>query len=194
MSTSSASPGRSAERSRRLALLRSGDVEPSPGPPRARSRGGKLLTADITAGTATKYRRALDNFDIFLVVTRAVCFLHMDSSSLSMLPRDTWSELVGLMNLFLVLQEPWSLLCVDLFFLARGSRPNVLESVRVESPPSFDFDPDMPSQETVGLRIKIGSVTLEEASFLLSTGANEDPSTGGERENARTKQWLSWEP
>ena len=33
---------------------------PNPGPPRA--------TADITAGTATKYRRALDDFDAFLAV------------------------------------------------------------------------------------------------------------------------------
>ena len=32
-----------------------------------------------------------------------------------MLPRDTWSGFVGLTNLFLVLQEPWSLLCVDMF-------------------------------------------------------------------------------
>ena len=35
-------------------------------------------------------------------------------------------------------------------FRAKGSRTVVLESVRVESPPSVDFDPDMPSQETVG--------------------------------------------
>ena len=35
ISSSSANPGRSAERWRRLALLRSGDVEPDPGPPRA---------------------------------------------------------------------------------------------------------------------------------------------------------------
>ena len=68
MSTSSANPGRSAERWRHLALLRSGHVELNPGPPRARSRGGELLTADVTAGTATKYRRALDDFDVFLVV------------------------------------------------------------------------------------------------------------------------------
>ena len=61
MSTSSANPGRSAERWRRLALLRSGGVEPNPGPPRARSRGEELLTADITSGSATKYHRALDN-------------------------------------------------------------------------------------------------------------------------------------
>ena len=43
-------------------------MEPNPGPPRARSRGGELLTADITAGTATKYRRALDGFDMFFAV------------------------------------------------------------------------------------------------------------------------------
>ena len=62
------------------------------------------LSADITAETEAKYRRGIDNFDIFLVVSRAVCNLHMDSSSLSMLPRDTWSGFVGLTNLFLVLQ------------------------------------------------------------------------------------------
>ena len=66
ISSSSAKTGRSAERWRRLALL--GDVDPNPGPPRARSRGGELLTADITAGTATKYRRALDDFEVFLAV------------------------------------------------------------------------------------------------------------------------------
>ena len=68
ISSSSAKTGRSAERWRRLALFRSGDVEPNPGPPRARSRGGELLTADITAGPATRYRRALDDFDMFLAV------------------------------------------------------------------------------------------------------------------------------
>ena len=44
------------------------DVEPHPGPPRAWSRGGELFTADITAETATKYRRAFDDFDMFLAV------------------------------------------------------------------------------------------------------------------------------
>ena len=47
-SSSSVNSGRSAEHWRRLALLRSGDVEPNPGPPRA--------------------RRALDDFDMFLAV------------------------------------------------------------------------------------------------------------------------------
>ena len=68
ISSSSAKTGRSAERWRRLALLRSGDVGPNPGPPRARSRGGELLTAEITAGNATKDRRALDDFEMFLAV------------------------------------------------------------------------------------------------------------------------------
>ena len=36
ISSSSVDPRRSVERWRRLALLRSGDVEPNPGPPRAR--------------------------------------------------------------------------------------------------------------------------------------------------------------
>ena len=218
ISSSSANLGRSVEHWRRLALLRSGDVEPNPGPPRARFwEGGVLLSADITAETAAKYRRAFDNFDIFLVVTRAVCHLHVDSSSLSILPRDT------LTKLFLVLQEPWSLLCGDLFSLqfsslrrflipvfisvlcgdcinpdysqyhqspvhpwtssipsplsfscrARGSRPVVLES-----PPSVDFDPDMPSQETVGACLlvlthdtleSIIPVDLETPTFVPST-------------------------
>ena len=88
-----------------------------PAPPRPRSRRGELLTADITAGTATKYRRALDDFDIFIVVTRAALSLHMESSSLSRLPRYTWNGALCLTNFPLVLQEPWSLLCVDLFCL-----------------------------------------------------------------------------
>ena len=91
ISSSSANPGRSAERWRRLALLRSGDVEPNPGPPRARSRGGQLLTADITAGSVAKFRRALDAFDFYPVVTRAVCYLQMDFSLLSKLSRGTWN-------------------------------------------------------------------------------------------------------
>ena len=90
-SSSNANPGRPAERWRRLALLRSGDAEPNPGPPRARSRGGELLTADITAGTVAKFRRAFDAFDSYPVITRAVCYLHMDFSSLSKLSRGTWN-------------------------------------------------------------------------------------------------------
>ena len=35
-------------------------------------------------------------------------------------------------------------------FQAMGSRPAALESGRVESPPSVDFDPVVPSQKTVG--------------------------------------------
>ena len=89
ISSSSANPRRSAERWRGLDLLRSGDVEPDPGPPRARSRGGELLAGDITAGTVAKFRRAFDAFDFDPVVTRAVCFLHMDFSSLSKLSRGT---------------------------------------------------------------------------------------------------------
>ena len=54
-------------------------------PPRARSRGGELVTADITA--VAKFRRAFDAFDLYPVVTRAVCYLHMDFSSLSNVTR-----------------------------------------------------------------------------------------------------------
>ena len=76
---------------RRLALPRSGDVEPNPGPPRARSRGGgEFLCVDISAEIVAMFRRAFDIFDIFLVVARAVCCVHMDSCSLSRLPRDTF--------------------------------------------------------------------------------------------------------
>ena len=114
ISSSSANPGRSAERWRRLALLRSGDVEPNPGPPRARSRGGELFTADITAGTVAKFRRAFDAFDFHPVVTRAVCYLHMDFSSLLKLSRGTWNGFLDLTNLFLAFRELWSLLCVEL--------------------------------------------------------------------------------
>ena len=135
----------------------------------------------------------------------------------------------------LVLQELWSLLCVDLFCLQFFSARHLLIPVsicefcgdcintsysqyhrrcrsrfnprdhafavlgygRVESPPSVTFDPDTPSQETVGacllelntrnpprrhvcpqlgwheqgLKNRIGSVTREEPSFLLSIGA-----------------------
>ena len=35
-------------------------------------------------------------------------------------------------------------------FQAMGSRPAPLESGRAESPPSVDFDPDVPGQETLG--------------------------------------------
>ena len=120
MSTSSANPGRSAERWRRLALHRSGDVEPDLRTPRARSRGGEPLTADITAGSATKYRRALDDFGVFLqseTLARVVLSLRMDSSSLLRLPQDTWNEALALANFPLALQGLGSLPCVDLFCL-----------------------------------------------------------------------------
>ena len=193
-SSSSANPGRSAERWRRFALLRSGDVEPKPGPPRARSRGGELLTTDITAGTVAKFRRAFDAFDFHPVVTRAVCFLHTDFSPLSKLSRGTWNGLLDFTNLFLAFRELWSLLCVELFSVqfssvrrllipvfisvlcgecinlnfshyhqnpahpwTRHCRSRfesgdyvfaVLESVRIESPPSDFLDPHMTSRET----------------------------------------------
>ena len=69
----------------------SGDVEPNPCPPRARSGGGggEYLCVDISAEIAANFRRAWDMFDIFFLVARTVCRLHMDSSSLSTLPRDT---------------------------------------------------------------------------------------------------------
>ena len=63
-STSSANPGRSPDRWGRLDLLRSGD-HLRPG---LDEEERELLTADVTAGTATKYRRALDDFDVFLAV------------------------------------------------------------------------------------------------------------------------------
>ena len=43
------------------------------------------------------------------------------TSLFSVLPRVTWSELVGLTSLFLVSQKPWSLLCIDLFCLQSSS-------------------------------------------------------------------------
>ena len=56
-SSSNANLGRSAEHWRRLALLRSGDVDPYPGPPQARSwKRRKFLSADITVGTAKDRR------------------------------------------------------------------------------------------------------------------------------------------
>ena len=91
ISISSANLERSVEHGRRLALLRSGDVEPSPGLSEARFReGGEFLCVDISAEIAAKFRRAFNVFDIFLVVARSVCCLHMDPSTLSRLPRDTW--------------------------------------------------------------------------------------------------------
>ena len=114
ITSSSANPGRSAERWRRLALLRSGDIEPNPGPFHARSRGGELLTGDITAGTVAKFRRSFDAFDFNPVVTRAVCHLHMDFSSLSKLSRGTWNGFLDLTGLFLAFRELLSLLCVEL--------------------------------------------------------------------------------
>ena len=111
-SSSNAHPG--AERWRRLALLRSGDVEPNPAPLRARSRGGELLTADITAGTVAKFRRAFAAFDFYPVVTRAVCHLHMDFSSLSKLSRGIWNGFLDLTDLLLKFRELWSMLCVEL--------------------------------------------------------------------------------
>ena len=111
-SSSNAHPG--AERWRRLALLRSGDVEPNPAPLRARSRGGELLTADITAGTMAKFRRAFAAFDFYPVVTRAVCHLHMDFSSLSKLSRGIWNGFLDLTDLLLKFRELWSMLCVEL--------------------------------------------------------------------------------
>ena len=250
ISSSSANLGRSVEHWRRLALLRSGDVEPNPGPPQVRSRGGReFLCVVFSAEIAAKFSRALDICDFFLFVARSVCCLLMDVSSLSRLPRVTWNRVFGLTNRHLVLQELWSLLCVDSFCLqffstchlqiplvisvfcgdciypgysqyhqspvrlwtsnipsslpfssqSRRSRLAVLEFGRVESPPSVDFDPDVPCQETegacllnntrnplqrhvcpqlswhdisVGTRFeKIGSVIPEVASFLLSIGA-----------------------
>ena len=44
-----------------------------------------------------------------------VYYLHIDSSSLSKLPRDTCDGFLDLRILFLLLQEPWSLFCVELF-------------------------------------------------------------------------------
>ena len=90
ISRSSANLGRSVEHWRRLALLRSGDVEPNPGLSQARFRGGgEFLCVDISAEIAAKFRRAFNVFDISLVVARSVC-VHMDPSTLSRLPRDTW--------------------------------------------------------------------------------------------------------
>ena len=59
--------GRSVEHWRRLALLRSGEVEPYTCPPRAQCWGRKkeLLGADITAGTVTNYRCAFVDFNFF---------------------------------------------------------------------------------------------------------------------------------
>ena len=51
--------------------------------------GGEYLCVDISAEIAAKFRRAWDMFDIFFAVARTVCRLHMDSSSLLTLPRDT---------------------------------------------------------------------------------------------------------
>ena len=66
ISSWSANLGRSVEHWRRLALLRSGDVEPNPGLPQAQSRGeGEFLCVDISAEIAAKFRRAFDVFDIF---------------------------------------------------------------------------------------------------------------------------------
>ena len=96
ISRSNANLGRSVEHWRRLALLRSGDVEPNPGLSQARFRGGReFLCVDISAEIAAKFRRAFNVFDIFLVVARSVCCLHMDSSTLSRPPRDTWRGSFG---------------------------------------------------------------------------------------------------
>ena len=97
ISSSSANPRRSPERWRRLALLCSGDVEPYP--LWARSHKRELLTADITAGTVAKFRRAFDACDFYHVVTHAVCYLHMDFSSLSKLSRPEM-DFLDLTNLF----------------------------------------------------------------------------------------------
>ena len=48
ISSSSANVGRSVEHWRRLALLRSHHVEPNPGPPQARSRGGGELLSTFS--------------------------------------------------------------------------------------------------------------------------------------------------
>ena len=68
ISSSSANLGRSVEHWRRLALLRSSDVEPNPGPPQVRSRGGggECLCVDISAEIAAKFRRAFGVFDFVL--------------------------------------------------------------------------------------------------------------------------------
>ena len=87
ISSSSANPQRYAKRWRRLALLRSGDVEPNPSPPRTRSRGGELSTADITAGTAPSL--------LSEIVVCVVLSLHMDSSSLLTLLQDLWNGVSG---------------------------------------------------------------------------------------------------
>ena len=203
----------------RIALLRSGDVEPDPGPPQARSRGGggEFLCVDISAEIAANSRRVFDIFNIFLVVARAVCCVHMDFSWLSRLSRDTWNELLGSSNCHLVVQELGSLFCVVLFslqfFSARhllcvfrgdcinlgfsqyhqspvrldfkhalvaavlfsqsmGSRLAVLEYGRVESPPSVNFDPDIPSQETADACLweLTHGILLEDTCVLNSTG------------------------
>ena len=100
-SSSSANLGRSVEHWHH----RSGDVEPNPGP--RFWRGGELLSADITAVTAAKYRRAFNKFDIFLVVTRAVCYLHVDSIQFVVDAATRHLEWIcGSDEPFLVLQEP----------------------------------------------------------------------------------------
>ena len=90
MSTSSANSGRSPDRWRRLDLLRSGDVQPKPGPPPARSRGGELLTADITAGTATTSTISTCSL-LFETVVRVVLSLRLGSSSSLRLQQGTWN-------------------------------------------------------------------------------------------------------
>ena len=62
-------------------------------------------TADITFGTVAKCRRAFNAFDFHSVVTRAVCYLHMDFSSLSKLPQGTWNGFLDLTNLCLAFQN-----------------------------------------------------------------------------------------
>ena len=114
--TTAQSGGRSPDRWRRLSLLRAGDVEPNPGPPRVRSRGGLLLIAD---GTATKYRRALDDFDVFFAVrdggSCSSLSSRLGSSSLSRLLQGIGSGASVQASSLLALRELWSLLCDDLF-------------------------------------------------------------------------------
>ena len=64
----------------------SGRCVASPGPPRARSRGGEHTSLSIS--TLEQWRSSVEPSTR---VTRAVCYLHMDFSSLSKLSRGTWN-------------------------------------------------------------------------------------------------------
>ena len=100
ISSSSAQTGRSAERWRRLALLRSGDMEPE---------NSSLLTSPLEPRRNIALPSTISTCSLLSeIVVRVVLSLHKDSSSLLRLPQNVWNGVLGLVNYPLVLRELWS--------------------------------------------------------------------------------------